>query len=249
MSALKSSTCFNVLDLSSIYPTDAPSPLSPATATTTAAVVVATTSSSTMSVTHSALDVNANMEISKETILAFIEGRIADLITLTVQGSSLPLSLLTDQVHAVITHIIQELKSSSTSKSHEISEFRKVSNGSISSVVSSASTLAAAVEDSYDIQSTAGCDVQSTSESTTALTRNLQVESGISTITASEPTVPRLEWESNVRISLEKLTDIVVLGEKIKSLALREPYGPRGKNALLYEDSDPSSIWRWEALR
>ena len=57
------------------------------------------------------------------------------------------------------------------------------------------------------------------------------------------------EWESKVRAGLERLTDMIVLGEKIKSLALREPYGSRGKNALLYEDCDSNSIWRWEALR
>ena len=58
-----------------------------------------------------------------------------------------------------------------------------------------------------------------------------------------------LELRSKVRASLEKLSDLVILGEKIKSLFLRETYGTRGKYALLFEDSDPWSIWRWEALR
>ena len=56
-------------------------------------------------------------------------------------------------------------------------------------------------------------------------------------------------WRAAALIALSKLLDPVVLGEKIKSLAKRTPYGIRSGVALAFENTDLFSLWRWEILR
>jgi hypothetical protein len=56
-------------------------------------------------------------------------------------------------------------------------------------------------------------------------------------------------WRTAALTALNKLSDPVVLGEKIKSLAKRTPYGIRAGAALVFENTDLLSLWRWEILR
>lgn len=56
-------------------------------------------------------------------------------------------------------------------------------------------------------------------------------------------------WRTAALTALNKLSDPVVLGEKIKSLAKRTPYGVRAGAALVFENTDLLSLWRWEILR
>ena len=181
-----------------------------------------------------------------DSISEYVEIKTVALITLAIQGSSLPLSLLSSEVKLIISHAIQELSSSSNTikiiKNKENSlnllenldgDSDPLSSGPI------AEDLPSESEDQSTTESTmknAGCEDQSTIE-------HQRLDSTLQSV------VFQAEWESKVRAGLERLTDIIVLGEKIKSLALREPYGCRGKSVLLYEDCDPNSIWRWEALR
>ena len=56
-------------------------------------------------------------------------------------------------------------------------------------------------------------------------------------------------WYISAVSALSNYLDPVILGEKIKSVAARTPHGYRGKGALLFEDTDPAALWRWETLR
>ena len=67
---------------------------------------------------------------------------------------------------------------------------------------------------------------------------------------ASAAPVPCTDvWRAAALTALNKLSDPVVLGEKIKSLAKRTPYGIRAGAALVFENTDLLSLWRWEILR
>ena len=69
---------------------------------------------------------------------------------------------------------------------------------------------------------------------------------------APAPSAPDLSpavWCTAALTALGKLSDPVVLGEKIKSLAKRTPYGIRSGVALAFENTDLFSLWRWEILR
>ena len=56
-------------------------------------------------------------------------------------------------------------------------------------------------------------------------------------------------WGVAAVSALSKYLDPVILGEKIKSVAERISYGNRSKGALLFEDTEPLALWRWETLR
>ena len=67
---------------------------------------------------------------------------------------------------------------------------------------------------------------------------------------ASAPPAPCSDvWRTAALTALSKLSEPVVLGEKIKSLAKRTPYGIRAGAALVFENTDLLSLWRWEILR
>ena len=65
----------------------------------------------------------------------------------------------------------------------------------------------------------------------------------------SAPDLSTAVWCTAALAALGKLSDPVVLGEKIKSLAKRTPYGMRSGLALAFENTDLFSLWRWEILR
>lgn len=65
----------------------------------------------------------------------------------------------------------------------------------------------------------------------------------------SAPDLSPAVWCTAALTALGKLSDPVVLGEKIKSLAKRTPYGIRSGVALAFENTDLISLWRWEILR
>ena len=68
----------------------------------------------------------------------------------------------------------------------------------------------------------------------------------------SSPSAPDLStavWCTAALTAINKLSDPVVLGERIKTLAKRTPYGIRSGVALAFENTDLFSLWRWEILR
>ena len=189
------------------------------------------TVSATSATSVSQSQIQTQSQISADSISEYIESKISALITLAIQGSSLPLSLLSVEVKSIISKALQELSSSA-----DIFKIIQNKEGSTDLLCNLDCEIDPLSSGSAAEISPTGCEDQSTS-----------------VIEMKNRTHPHLafhaEWESKVRAGLERLTDMIVLGEKIKSLALREPYGSRGKNALLYEDCDSNSIWRWEALR
>ena len=203
-----------------------------------------TTSITTNSVT--AASSVSKFKTLADSISEYVEVKTVALITLAIQGSALPLSQLSFEVKLIISRTIRELSSSSNTmkiiKNKEDSLNLPENLGSDSDPLSSGSVAEESPTESEDQSITesavknASCEDQSTIE-------HQRLDSTLQSVSF------HAEWESKVRAGLERLTDIIVLGEKIKSLALREPYGCRGKSVLLYEDCDPKSIWRWEALR
>jgi hypothetical protein len=56
-------------------------------------------------------------------------------------------------------------------------------------------------------------------------------------------------WVAAAMSALSEYLDPVILGEKIKSLAERTSHGNKVKGVLMFEDMDPSAVWRWETMR
>jgi hypothetical protein len=56
-------------------------------------------------------------------------------------------------------------------------------------------------------------------------------------------------WVAAAMSALSEYLDPVILGEKIKSLAERTSHGNKVKGVLMFEDTEPSAVWRWETMR
>jgi hypothetical protein len=56
-------------------------------------------------------------------------------------------------------------------------------------------------------------------------------------------------WVAAAMSALSEYLDPVILGEKIKSLAERTSHGNKMKGVLMFEDTEPSAVWRWETMR
>jgi hypothetical protein len=56
-------------------------------------------------------------------------------------------------------------------------------------------------------------------------------------------------WVASAMSALSEYLDPVILGEKIKSLAERTAHGNKVKGVLMFEDCEPSALWRWETMR
>lgn len=208
---------------------------------TAAAAAAAATADATATADMNGVDgVKAAAEMSGESTSEAIETRIVILIALSVQGSSLPLTLLVPAVQGNIKSAIERLTVRNTHSTHPPSE-------------------PVVMEESFPVSDDSTSPSSPTATTTAATTASVNADS-METDTPTTPTpttdnlespstIHDLEFRASALLFLTTLLDPVLLGEKIKSLALREPYGPRGKTALLFEDSDPSSVWRWEILR
>ena len=192
-----------------------------------------------MTVSGDSMEVSPVCEVPAESISEAIESRIAILIALSVQGSSLPLPLLVPVVRENILLAMRKLTARSEDVLAESVEVDTVNTESDSTATAPPAASAAATDvtpgDDNDViivdastESTVQVAVAGT-EGGEAAERETETPTTPTTpatpTTVESPSIQDLEFRSKVLPSLERLSDPVILAERVKSLALREPYG------------------------
>ena len=187
-------------------------------------------------------------------LLKCVEDKVSQLIAVSVQGSSDSLSVLVPlvaaNIHAAVLQLQLQVEDTAIESTVAISDASPSSPSSPShSPPSSSSFLPSSSQPSSSPLSDPSSALIDLSEETNHATDIPISAAADQSTTHSVPALVSEEWRTAALSALTKLSDPVILGEKIKSIAERQSYGTRGKGASLFEDTDPLSLWRWETVR
>ena len=179
-------------------------------------------------------------------MLKTVEDKINQLIAVSVQGSADSLSVLVPLVAANIRVAVLQLEDAAIKSAVTLSDPTpsSPSSPSPSSPPSHPSSSQLSSSSPVSDPSSALIDLSEDTNQATDISTPVD-QSTVEPVT----TLVSEEWRTAALSALTKLSDPVILAEKIKTIAERQSYGTRGKGASLFEDTDPLSLWRWETVR
>lgn len=176
-------------------------------------------------------------------MLKTVEDKINQLIAVSVQGSADSLSVLVPLVAANIRAAVLQLEDTAIKSAMTLSDPTPSSPSSPSPPSHPSSSQLSSSSPVSD-PSSALIDLSEDTNQATDISAPVD-QSTVEPVT----TLVSEEWRTAALSALTKLSDPVILAEKIKTIAERQSYGTRGKGASLFEDTDPLSLWRWETVR
>lgn len=192
-------------------------------------------------------------------LLKCVEDKVSQLIAVSVQGSSDSLSVLVPlvaaNIHAAVLQLQLQVEDTAIESTVAISDASPSSPSSHPTPSSpshspppSSFPPSSSQPSSSPLSDPSPALIDLSEETNHATDIPISAAADQST-THSVPALVSEEWRTAALSALTKLSDPVILGEKIKSIAERQSYGTRGKGASLFEDTDPLSLWRWETVR